>query len=56
MCDALAFHHEPRLLPVSIRQTSVLPADSSGFHLAMDTLAVRLTIPPAGFIEDFHLE
>src|SRR5262245_33169514 len=40
---------------VSIRQASVLPAASSGFHLAMDTLAVRLTIPPAGFVEDFHL-
>jgi hypothetical protein len=40
---------------VSVRQASVLPAASSGFHLAMDTLAVRLTIPPAGFVEDFHL-
>jgi hypothetical protein len=41
---------------VSIRQASVLPAASSRFHLAMDTLAVRLTIPPAGFVEDFHLQ
>ena len=24
------------------------------FHLAMDTLAVRLTIPPVGFVGDFH--
>jgi len=40
---------------VSVRRASVLPAASSGFHLAMDTLAVRLTIPPAGFVEDFHL-
>ncbi|MDQ3013884.1 MAG: hypothetical protein M3X11_24675, partial [Acidobacteriota bacterium] len=31
-----------------------LPAASSGFHLAMDTLAVRLTIPPAGGVRDFH--
>jgi hypothetical protein len=31
-----------------------LPAASSGFHLAMDTLAVQLTIPPAGFVRDFH--
>jgi len=23
-------------------------------HLAMDTLAVRLTIPPVGFVGDFH--
>src|SRR5262249_12103477 len=41
---------------VSIRQASVLPATSSGFHLAMDTLAARLTIPSAGFVEDFHLQ
>ena len=41
---------------VSVRQASVLPAASSGFHLAMDTLAVRLTIPPAGVVEDFHLQ
>ena len=41
---------------ISVRQASVLPAASSGFHLAMDTLAVRLTIPPAGFVEDFHLQ
>ena len=25
-----------------------------GFHLTMDTLAVRLTIPPVGFVGDFH--
>ena len=41
---------------ISVRQASVLPAASSGFHLAMDTLAVRLTIPPAGLVEDFHLQ
>src|SRR5215813_7790532 len=41
---------------VSVRQASVLLTASSGFHLAMDTLAVRLTIPPAGFVEDFHLQ
>jgi hypothetical protein len=40
---------------VSVRQTSVLPAASFKFHLAMDTLAVRLTIPPIGLVEDFHL-
>jgi len=39
---------------ISVRQASVLPAASSGFHLAMDTLAVRLTIPPAGVVRDFH--
>jgi hypothetical protein len=31
-----------------------LPAASFRFHLAMDTLAVRLTIPPVGFVGDFH--
>jgi hypothetical protein len=41
---------------ISIRQASALPAASSGFHLTMDTLAVRLTIPPAGVVEDFHLQ
>ena len=40
----------------SVRQASALPAASAGFHLALDTLAVRLTIPPAGFVEDFHLQ
>src|SRR6266478_6103993 len=39
---------------ISVRQTSVLPAASFRFHLAMDTLAVRLTIPPVGLVGDFH--
>ncbi len=39
----------------------VLPCDrhavrSFGFHLAMDTLAVRLALPPVGCAEDFHLQ
>ena len=37
------------------RQASVLPAASFRFHLAMNTLAVRLTVPLAGSVEDFHL-
>jgi hypothetical protein len=41
---------------VSVRRASVLPTASSRSHLAMDTLADRLTIPPAGFVEDFHLQ
>jgi hypothetical protein len=32
-----------------------LPAASFRSHLAMDTLAVRLTIPPVGLVEVFHL-
>jgi len=39
---------------VSVRRASALPAASFRFHLAMDTLAVRLTIPPVGFVGDFH--
>jgi len=45
-----------RLYAVSVRQASALPAASFRFHLAMDTLAVRLTIPPVGLVEDFHLQ
>src|SRR6202140_214158 len=39
---------------ISVRQASVLPAASFRFHLTMDTLAVQLTIPPVGFVGDFH--
>src|SRR5499425_3482885 len=45
-----------RLYPLPVRQTSVLPAASSRFHLAMDTVAVQLTLPLAGCVEDFHLQ
>jgi hypothetical protein len=34
----------------------VLPAASFGFQLAVDTLAVRLTVPPAGSVENLHLQ
>src|SRR5437660_5208595 len=43
-----------RLYAISVRRASALPAASFRFHLAMDTLAVRLTIPPVGFVADFH--
>jgi hypothetical protein len=36
----LLAHHD-RLYAVSVRPTSVLPAASFGFHLAMDTLAAN---------------
>src|SRR6266403_177316 len=39
---------------ISVRRASVLPAASFRFHLAMDTLAVRLMVPPVGSIGDFH--
>jgi hypothetical protein len=45
-----------RLYPLAVRQSSALPAASSGFHLTMDTLAVQLTLPLAGCVEDFHLQ
>jgi len=41
---------------ISVRQASALPAASFRFHLAMDTLAVRLTLPPVGCVADFHLQ
>src|SRR5215470_4317851 len=44
-----------RLYPLPVRQASVLPSASFGFHLATDTLAVRLTLPLAGCVEDLHL-
>ncbi len=45
----------PVLYAVSIRQTSALPLASFRFHLTMDTLAIKLTIPLAGFVKNFHL-
>jgi len=38
------------LYELSVRQTSGLPSASFRFHLAVDTLAVQLTIPPAGVV------
>src|ERR1700722_3675930 len=44
-----------RLYPLRVPRTSALPAASSGFSVARDTLAVRLTFPLTGHVEDFHL-
>jgi hypothetical protein len=44
-----------RLYPLAVRQSSALPTASSGFHLTVDTLAVQLTLPLAGCVEDLHL-
>ena len=41
---------------VSVRRASALPAASLRFHLTMDTLAVRLTVPPDGPVEDLNLQ
>ena len=39
---------------ISVRRISVLPSAFFRFHLTMDTLAVRLIVPLAGSIVDFH--
>ena len=41
---------------IPVRQVSALPSASFRFQLTMDTLAVRLTVPLAGPVEDFHLQ
>ena len=43
-----------RLYAISVRRASVLPTASFRFHLAMDTLAAQLMVPPVGSIGDFH--
>ena len=42
--------------PLPVRQASALPSASSRFAVTRDTLAVRLTLPLAGCVEDFHLQ
>lgn len=42
--------------PLPVRQASALPSASSRFAVTHDTLAVRLTLPLAGRVEDFHLK
>src|SRR5271157_3093222 len=44
-----------RLYPLPVRHASALPTASFRFRLATDTLAVQLTLPLAGCVEDFHL-
>ena len=39
---------------IPVRRVSVLPSAFFRFHLAMDTLAVRLIVPLVGPIVDFH--
>ena len=43
-----------RLYPLPVRQASALLTASSRFHLAIDTLAVQLTLPLAGCVGDLH--
>src|SRR6188474_1958912 len=42
--------------PLPVRQASALPSASFRFAVAHDTLAVRLTLPLVGRVEDFHLQ
>jgi hypothetical protein len=42
--------------PLPVRQASALPPASSRFAVTRDTLAVRLTLPLAGRVEDLHLQ
>ena len=42
--------------PLPVRQASALPSASSRFAVARDILAVQLTLPLAGRVEDFHLQ
>ena len=41
---------------IPVRRASVLPAASFRFGLTTDTLAVQLTVPAVGPVEDFHLQ
>jgi len=42
--------------PLPVRQASALPSASSRFAVARDTLAVQLTLPLVGRVEDLHLQ
>ena len=41
--------------PLPVRQASALPSASFRFAVTRNTLVVRLTLPLAGCVEDFHL-
>ena len=44
----------PAFYAISVRRLGTLPAASFRFHLAVDTLAVRLTLPTTKRVVDFH--
>ncbi len=48
--------HRAASYPLPVRQASALPSASSRFPVAQNTLAVRLTLPLVGRVEDFHLQ
>ena len=41
---------------IPVRQVSTLPAASFRLHLTVTALAVRLTVPATGPVEDLHLQ
>jgi len=41
---------------IPVRRAGILPAASFRFGLTTDTLAVQLTVPAVGPVEDFHLQ
>ena len=49
-----ALPHRDASYPLPVRQASTLPSASFRFAVAHDTLAVQLTLPLAGRVEDFH--
>ena len=46
----------PALYAIPVRQASALLTASFRFYLTVDTLAVQLTVPLVGPVEDFHLQ
>src|ERR1700730_11684462 len=45
-----------RLYPLPVRRASALPPASFRLPVARETLAVQLTFPRVGYVEDFHLQ
>jgi hypothetical protein len=45
-----------RLYPLPVRQASALPPASFRPPVTRSALAVQLTLPLAGYVEDFHLQ
>lgn len=48
--------HNVASYPLPVRQASALPSASSRFPVTQNTLAVQLTLPLVGRVEDFHLQ
>ena len=48
--------HNVASYPLPVRQASALPSASFRFAVTHDTLAVQLTLPLVGRVEDLHLQ